>query len=71
MITAAVVLFILFFLLIIPVEAEFKFNNLSGDEKTVRLRALFGLVSKTVYPSVKSEKQKGKESAVKKNKIEH
>ena len=66
MITAAVVLFILFFLLIIPVEAEFKFNNLSGDEKTVRLRALFGLVSKTVYPSVKSEKQKGKESAVKK-----
>ena len=69
MLTAAVVLFILFFFLIIPVEAEFKFNNLNGDEKTVRLRALFGLLSKTVYPSDKSESHKSKEKTeVKKEK---
>ncbi len=68
MLTASVVLFILFFLLIVPVEAEFKFNNLSGNEKIVNLKALFGLLSITVYPSVKSEKHKIKEKAVNKKK---
>lgn len=64
MLTAVVVLFVLFFLLIIPIEAEFRFNNLSGNDKSVKLKAMFGLVSKTVYPSVKSEKHKSKESVV-------
>ena len=69
MLTAAVVLFILFFLLILPIEVEFNYNNLNADEKTVRLRALFGLLSKTVYPSDKSESHKRKEKAeVKKEK---
>lgn len=71
MLTAAVVLFILFFLLIIPVEAEFRFNNLSGNEKTVKVRAFFGLISKTVYPSFQSENQKNKEKTVNKNKKEN
>ena len=69
MLTAAVVLFILFFLLIVPLEAEFKFNNLNGNEKTVRVKALFGLVSKTVYPTDKSGSHKNKEKTeVKKEK---
>ena len=63
MLTAAVVLFILFFLLIIPIEAEFKFNNLNGNEKRVNLKALFGLVSVALYPSLKSGKHKIKEKA--------
>ena len=69
MLTAGVVLFILFFLLIVPIEAEFKFNNLNGSEKTVKLKALFGLLSKTVYTSDKSKISKPKEKAeVKKEK---
>ena len=71
MLTAAVVLFILFFLLIIPVEAEFRFKNLSGNEKTVKVRAFFGLISKTVYPSFQSENQKNKEKTFNKNKKEN
>lgn len=59
MITAFIILFLIFLLLIIPVELIFNYKNFETPEKKVILSWLFGIISVEIYP--KKTPPKGKE----------
>jgi len=58
MLTVFIILFILFLLLIIPVELVFNYKNYETPGKKINLSWFFGIVTFEIYPKKPSSKEK-------------
>jgi len=58
MLTAFILLFILFLLFIIPVEIVFNYRNFGNPVRRIKISWLFGIVSFPIYPNKTSSKTK-------------